>query len=405
VTVVTAVRRRFDDDAARSGDEIAPGVGGRMDPDDGELLDCARALAPWFAAHAPTFEHARRLSPIAVDKLRELGVFRLFVPRAYGGIELDLLRALCLFEELAAADASVGFNAVTWSHAILHAAQLPRATLNTIYAGGPDVIWSNSVVLAGRARAVPGGYLITGRWPLVSGCEAAEWLFGYCEVDGGAAGIAAVAPASAWRLEDDWRALGLCATGSLTVAAEDMFVPAAHVFDLRSEAPQLPGPRYMAASTVLPLHFAAVAIGVARGALSDVQSLMRSGHRRMSNEADLGLSPGDLASLGGAATTLRAARALLVDQATELWSRAEAGTLTLNDWAGDTAAWIARTCAHVVDDCFNLAGTAAISQASPLQRRLRDMHTLAQHRAMNTDHLARGGARSLGQPLERLSRF
>jgi len=130
-----------------------------------------------------------------------------------------------------------------------------------------------------------------------------------------------------------------------------------------------------------------------------------TGHRRMSSEADLGMSPTDLASLGWAATSLRAARALLFDQATEVWSRAQQGTLSLGDRTGDTAAWIAHSCARVVDDCFNLAGTAAIDRSSPLQRRLRDIHTLVQHRAMNADHMTQSGVRSLGHVLENVIRF
>jgi indole-3-acetate monooxygenase len=378
-----------------------------MNPDESEHLDAARALAPWLAKHASAFESARRLSPTALDKLRALGIFRLLVPRTYGGLELDLPQSLGLFEELAAADASVGFNAVVWSHAILHAARLPRDTLDMIYAAGSDVVWCNSVVVAGRARAVAGGYLISGRWPLVSGCEAADWFFGHCSVDGAdpKQGIAAAAPASAWSTEDDWRALGLCGTGSLTVVADELFVPASQVFDLQCHEPQFPGPRYRAATAVLPLHFAAVAIGVARGALGDIRSLAKAGHRRMSSDTDLGMSSSDLASLGWAATTLRAARALLLDQAGEVWANAERGTLTLRDWTGDTAAWIARSCAAVVDDCFNLAGTAAIGRANPLQRRLRDIHTLAQHRAMNAEHMAQSGARSLGHALTDVIRF
>jgi alkylation response protein AidB-like acyl-CoA dehydrogenase len=378
-----------------------------MTPDEGDLLDEARRLAPWLAAHAPAFERARRLPAAAIDKLRQLGVFRLLTPRLYGGLELDLLPSLRIFEELAAADASVSFNAVLWSHAILYAAHLPRATLDAIYADGPDVAWSNSVVVGGRARLVPGGYRISGRWPLVSGCEAADWIFGQCQVEGaqGQGVIGAAAPAAAWRIEDDWRAVGLCATGSLTVTADEVFVPESQVFELHLNAAKLPGPRYRSSFAVLPLHFAAVAIGVARGALQDVQALVDTGHRRMSSEADLGMSPTDLASLGWAATSLRAARALLFDQATEVWSRAQQGTLNLGDRTGDTAAWIAHSCARVVDDCFNLAGTAAIDRSSPLQRRLRDIHTLVQHRAMNADHMTQSGVRSLGHVPENVIRF
>jgi len=186
---------------------------------------------------------------------------------------------------------------------------------------------------------------------------------------------------------------------------DDLFVPSSHVFDPQRQEPHLPGPRYRASAAVLPLHFAAVAIGVARGALDDVRTLAQAGHRRMSSEGDLGMSSTDLASLGWSTTTLRAARALLLDQAAEVWANAERGALSMRDWTGDTAAWIARSCARVVDDCFNMAGTAAVGRASPLQRRLRDVHTLVQHRSMNVDHIATSAARSLGHARDAVIRF
>ena len=137
----------------------------------GALLTAARHLTPWIAEHAQSFERARRLPASVIEQLRELGVFRLFVPRMYGGLECDQPTSLRLFEELATADASVGFNSVVWSHALAYVTALPSATLDAVYAEGPDVIWTNSLIVGGEARAVSGGYRISGHWPLVSGCE------------------------------------------------------------------------------------------------------------------------------------------------------------------------------------------------------------------------------------------
>ena len=61
--------------------------GGRMIREGGALLSAARHLTPWIAEHAQSFERARRLPASVIEQLRELGVFRLFVPRMYGGLE------------------------------------------------------------------------------------------------------------------------------------------------------------------------------------------------------------------------------------------------------------------------------------------------------------------------------
>ena len=43
------------------------------------------------------------------------------------------------------------------------------------------------------------------------------------------------------------------------------------------------------------------------------------------------------------------------------------------------AIWIAATCIRVADACFTLAGSVALYETSPLQRRMRDLHVAAQH--------------------------
>jgi alkylation response protein AidB-like acyl-CoA dehydrogenase len=322
-----------------------------------------------------------------------MGVFRLFVPCVYGGLNCDQPTSLRLFEELAAADASVGFNAVVWSHALAYVTALPPATLDAVYADGPDVIWTNSLIVGGEARPVAGGgYRISGRWPLVSGCEAADWVFVRCSQGPGRI-IAAAAPARSWRIEDTWRAFGLVATGSQQIAADDLYVPASQVFELFGGDAREPSWGDGAALAALPLHFAAVAIGIARGALADVSALSVSAHRRMSSDFVIGKSDTHLATLGWASASVRAARALLMEEGAALASDTGGRHAT-----SATAAWVIQTCARAVDACFNIAGAAAIYLDSPLQRRLRDMRALMQHRAANLDFVAQGAAELLGQP-------
>jgi indole-3-acetate monooxygenase len=63
------------------------------------------------------------------------------------------------------------------------------------------------------------------------------------------------------------------------------------------------------------------------------------------------------------------------------------------------ASWIAATCVRVAEGCFELAGSRAVYESSPLQRRLRDLRVAAQHAAVHPRHYASAGA----AVLERLS--
>src|SRR5260370_385823 len=56
-----------------------------------------------------------------------------------------------------------------------------------------------------------------------------------------------------------------------------------------------------------------------------------------------------------------------------------------------TAIWLATTCVGAVDACFALGGSSALYETSPLQRRLRDIHTAAQHAAAQQRHYVGAG--------------
>jgi alkylation response protein AidB-like acyl-CoA dehydrogenase len=66
--------------------------GGSADLD--RLLSAVHTLAPLIRAHADENEQQRRLSPPVVTALAEAGLFRMYTPRALGGLEVDPLTSL-----------------------------------------------------------------------------------------------------------------------------------------------------------------------------------------------------------------------------------------------------------------------------------------------------------------------
>ncbi len=67
-------------------------------------LETAVALAPRIRAAAAETERQRRLSPELVQALAAGGVFRMCVPRALGGCEVDPATMIRTIEIIAAAD-------------------------------------------------------------------------------------------------------------------------------------------------------------------------------------------------------------------------------------------------------------------------------------------------------------
>jgi alkylation response protein AidB-like acyl-CoA dehydrogenase len=151
---------------------------------------------------------------------------------------------------------------------------------------------------------------------------------------------------------------------------------------------------------VVPFHFGAMAVGLAEGALRDVAALARSGKRMQFAAEALKDSPVFHHELGRAQAQLRAARAFLHEQAERRWELAVENALDAAAAVetGQALAWIAQACAQVVDQCYTLGGSSAVYDASPLQRRLRDIHAVTQHATLNPRQYAFGGEILAGHP-------
>src|SRR5262249_51826300 len=163
-----------------------------------------------------------------------------------------------------------------------------------IYQNGPDVIIAGSAQPVGRAEAVAGSWRVNGRWPFASGCQHAQWMFGFCVMTEGGKPLSRHAGAGGpplvrgffwqardWQIEDTWYVAGLKGTRSHHITLKDTVVSAANFFDLANGVPCLPGPLYQAVLPVLPLMLGAVSVGIAEGALDELVELANTGRQQL----------------------------------------------------------------------------------------------------------------------------
>jgi alkylation response protein AidB-like acyl-CoA dehydrogenase len=286
----------------------------------------------------------------------------------------------------------------------------PQAIFDKVFADGADVLVVGAGTPAGRAEQIDGGYLVSGRWPFVSGCQNAQWIAGHFVVhkdgapvmsDGRPMMRAVALPAERWRIEETWQASGLTGTGSHHAVLDNVAVSEAESFDLLHGPSCVSGPFESPITPFLGSFHAAVATGIATGAIADLVAMTGSGRRQLFASADLRDSPVFQHEFGRLDAGLRAARALMQVQAESQWQRAMAGTLDKKtDFAQSlqASAWIHATCTDVVSGCYTLGGSSVVFNASPLQRRLRDIHAARQHIFAQERFYARAGAHALGFP-------
>src|SRR6266446_5600560 len=147
----------------------------------------------------------------------------------------------------------------------------------------PRGLFANSTRPSGRAVMVDGGFRVSGRWALVSGCELADWIPVMCVITEGtaprllAAGMPemrmAYLPKGAYRILDTWYVGGLRGTGSHDIVVDDVFVPAERTFFL-TDPTQLDRPlSRMPVVATMCAGCAALCLGLAQAAIDTLLEL------------------------------------------------------------------------------------------------------------------------------------
>ena len=164
--------------------------------------------------------------------LRGASAFGLSTPRERGGFELPLARVVAVYEALGRIDGSVAWN--IWNGNLgFSAALLSETAGDRIWTGGRDPIIANSARVTGAGRPVGGGYLLSGRWDMVSAIDVADWVALYGVVMVGEVPRTTSAgpdvrvfyvPVGDVCILDTWRTTGMRGTGSKTVTVDDVFV-------------------------------------------------------------------------------------------------------------------------------------------------------------------------------------
>lgn len=353
------------------------------------LLRDLRGLEGVLAAEADAGEQARRLTDRTVGILQDLGVMSMWVPEALGGLELDFASGLRVMEALARIDASAAWVVFVVCGSTFAAARMSDEAAAIVH-GRPQDLLCGSLNPPGVAEPVEGGYRLTGRWAFTSGRHHAAWLLlsGIVRGEGGAASsIFCLIPADCSVVHDTWHTGGLRATGSNDIEVVDVFVPAAMTFrissagDRRSRYHQ--GPLYrLPLSGAIGTPIAAVALGIARRAIDAVID-MSGGKTPVGRSSALRHQPVLQADVAKAEAAVCSARCWLYATADSITELAVAHADLPEALRRDlvlASVHATRSAAYAVDLMHLSGGGSAVYARCPLERALRDMHTVSQHR-------------------------
>lgn len=357
------------------------------------VLDRLAELLPDLAEREAESIELRRLAPAVVKQLRDAGVMRTIQPRRYGGFEADPRVFNEVMFTAARASSSAGWvTGVVGVHA-WHLGLYDDRAQDEVWGEDPDTWISSSYGPSGTARAVPGGYELTGRWSFSSGSDQCDWVFVggmVTDDDGPPVYRHFLLPRRDYEIHDVWHASGLLGTGSNDILVTEAFVPehrtmaVSDLHELRCPGREVnTGPLFATPwfsvflnAVVVPL------VGMAAAGLDEALAVHRA-----KAAADPARLPGDLTltRLAEASAAVDNARTLLRHNLGEIYETAVTGGTPSVDQrvrAKRDHMVAVGLAVSAVDKAYQSGGPRSIGLGSPLQRIWRDVHA-GQHHAVN----------------------
>jgi len=369
------------------------------DVDAHPLVREARAMHPMLRGFAARIEREQRFPPELVAQLHDGGFYRMVMPRALGGLQVDPVTYTGVVETLAEGCGSVGWNIANNNIIKLVTLGLPDAGVQEIHGQGRDVVIAGTAVAGGgQGVPVPGGYRVSGHWSFGTGCMEANWMLGSFQIlDDGTPRPGTSGAPGFWRglfhrsetevVADSWDVAGLRGTGSFDWKITDVFIPEHRVMyhagaPLDNQWSRWPGLTYALPSVAwVGPHHSSVVTGIARAGIAALIELATVKVPRGRGTATLAQSEQVQEAIARADTVLSAARLWRSAAVADLWNTMAAGeeTTLLQRARCRLAAVNAGDAARqAMDMVYHFSGTTGFKRDTRMAECWRDLHTVGQ---------------------------
>lgn len=360
-----------------------------------ELAARARGLIPMLAENAAEAEKQRKPIDAVITALEEAEIYKLMVPKRYGGLELDIDTFFEVGVALGEGDASTAWVSNFYIEHNWILSQFPAAFQQEIFANRSYILAPAMVALGGKAVPEDGGYRLNGRWQWASGIMHADWVIP-AALELTAAGQPNprwfALPVSEVTVDDIWYVDGMSGTGSNDVVIEDVFIPAERsVSIIETGSGHAPGSRLHDGPLYRTPMMPILTLAAAMPALGQARTVVRLFREYLTNRV--------LIETGGKqaerpASQMRLARAEVEVGEVELLLRnmiedlrAKRNACTLEDrarWATQLALAVDQ-CKRIIQSVCEASGAHSHFLDSPFQRAWRDVNTMSCHVVFDLD--------------------
>ena len=364
-----------------------------------ELVERIRELVPMVEAHAAQAERERKPVDAVMRAIEDTGAYKFFVPKRYGGFEFSLTAFMEIGMLLGEGCLSTGWVVTFCMEHNWLLGLFNEQAQDEIFGQQPYIIAPGALAPKGTATPVDGGYRINGRWEWGTGVMHADWVMvGALTANGDPESpelCMYLIPRDQVNVLDTWHVAGMVGTGSNDIEVTDVVVPGhlrqniTHMRDGGSPGAALHGSATyrMPMMPVLGLTAAAPAVGAARKAVALFRERLsrRDVYGTQEKQSQRAMAQ---ARLANAQVAVENAETLLLHIARQVMDWGESGQRCETEQRAHLRLQIAtvvRQARDVVRDVVEASGAHAHFLESPLQRSLRDLHTLSCHTVFDMD--------------------
>ncbi len=355
----------------------------------------ARSIIPELRTRAVEAEAKRAVPKESVDLLIKHGLLTTIQPRNCGGQELSMRAHVDVLSSVAEGCASTAWVlGVMQAHSWMFC-HLPEQAQKDVF--GDHGNHPVSAVIGPRGKAIKkadGSFILNGFWPFASGNAHAEWLLLGGEIFNEKGEFVDIADflveKRSLEVLDDWFVAGLQGSGSSSVKAKDVHVPAYRHVSLSAllenqttaySDPKAPALFKSQAGPVLGLCIASGATGIARGALNEFTKMVQG--KRVAYTQHISHEWQPLQKIcGESASKIHAAELILycvADDIDDFAKRGEKMPMELRARIRADIAMVPRLCRDAVIDLLTIGGAAGLSLKSPIQMAARNLIANCMH--------------------------
>ncbi len=381
---------------------------------DADYVARVHELGPNILGFADQIEKEKRLPSELIAQLHEAGIFKVLIPKIYGGAEITPMALHDIMIALGQYDGSTAWCIGQLNGCSLVSAMVSPEVVEEIWGQPQGALgWG---VGRGQAKRDGDGFRINGNWMFSSGGHHTTWLGaqyvtivdkdGNPETEAGHETqlMTMLFPSRDADYKGDWDVIGLRGTDSDGYEVKDLYVDGKYAFrrdDHQNAVVNTPLYR-MFSNSVYAVMFSGVAIGLARGILEGFKDLAteKSGRFGKTLLKDNAFAQSEVAI---AEARLRSARSYILHELNEIWEDLAQGDIQTPEHrmqlrlATTFAIQEAKTAADIA---YHAAGATAIFSNNPFERRYRDLHAVTQQVQGHKAHYQTVGAYLMGHDPE-----